>query len=159
LRKPKVSTITQTQVRETNSVQPSRSSAISPGCAAAAGTSSVAGSRSRAKHSAETAKLLASTTRPHPGPIVATRTPPSDVPRICAELAAIRFSAFAGCRSSAGTVCGVSAAEAGSANAANNPFAADSTISTGTVALCVSTSVATDAWVAALSSPEPTSTR
>ncbi len=109
LRKQKATTITHTQVREVNSRQPTRSSCTRPGL----GGGGAVLRRTSAKDAAASAKLSASTARPQPGPMAATSTPPSEAPMIIALLPAIRESARAARRDSAGTVCGSRAWAAG----------------------------------------------
>ncbi|WP_237524678.1 hypothetical protein [Streptomyces sp. SID5643] len=109
MRTQKAATITHTQLREVNSCQPTRSSCTRPGLGAGA----AACTRISAKDAAASAKPAASTASPQPGPTAATSTPPSDAPTIIALLLAIRESASAARRDSAGTVWGSRAWAAG----------------------------------------------
>ena len=56
--------------------------------------------RTRARSNADIANDSASMASAHPGPTVATSTPPNAVPRIEATLLESRTKAFADCRSS-----------------------------------------------------------
>ena len=109
LRKQKATTITHTQLREVNSCQPTRSSCTRPGLGAGGAT----WTRTSAKDTAASAKLSASMARPQPGPTAATSMPPSEAPTIIALLPAIRESARAARRNSAGTTWGSRAWAAG----------------------------------------------
>jgi hypothetical protein len=107
LRIMKPSTTTQTQVRAVNSVQPTRRSAmmlirVLVACGAA--------TRTPVNAMAATAKVSASTARPQPGPMAATRAPPSAAPPIMPAFMPTRMSALACWISSGGTVCGIRSA-------------------------------------------------
>jgi hypothetical protein len=132
-----------TQLRAMNSDHPSRKSAM----VLRRGSSSprTGGTRMNASTAAATPNVAASTAIPQPGPIVATIRPPNTAPRISAAFTERRLIAFAGCSRSAGTVWGTSAELAGTANAAAAPLIADRHISSATLAVPVSTTVATAA--------------
>jgi hypothetical protein len=103
--------------------------------------------------------VAASIMMPQPGPTPATTMPATGAPITAAALKNNRLSALACCRSSTGTVCGRIADDAGIATAATMPLTADNAISSGTVAECISTSVAIVPWVAAASRLAPTISR
>jgi hypothetical protein len=133
--------MTHSQARLVNSVQPSRRSAsMCDGSRAGSGT------RTRRKHSAATRNVNASTAIPQPGLATATRPPAAEPPTIIAKLRVIRDAALAARNSSAGTVCGVTALDAGTKTAAAAPLTALNTTSNDTDAVPVSTSEATSAW-------------
>ena len=94
-------------------------------------------------------------TRAQPTPIVAEASPPSDMPATVPALRPIRTRAFA-CRTRpGGTVCGVSAAEAGSDTAAKAPLNRLRPTSSGTVAKPSSTLRATRNCTSAAAAVEP----
>ncbi|WUA93706.1 hypothetical protein OHO81_43055 [Streptomyces pseudovenezuelae] len=77
------------------------------------GPGGAAWTRTSAKEVAASAMLSASMARPQPGPTAATSTPPSEAPVTTAPLPAMRESARAARRDSAGTVWGNKAGAAG----------------------------------------------
>jgi hypothetical protein len=77
--------------------------------------------------------------------------PPAAAPVIMAPLSPSRLIALACLRTSAGTVCGSSADEAGNEKAETAPLTTASATSSGMVALPVSTATAASAWVSAAS--------
>ena len=102
-------TIVQSQRRELNSPQPSRSSCrkLEPAWRAAAGT------RIRETNAALTRNVAASKASAQPAPTPATTSPASPAPRIAVVLFASRSSAFASCSRPALTTLGTSPLDAG----------------------------------------------
>ena len=116
---PKTTTVDQSQVRDVNSRQPSRSSWKK----FAAGTSCSArgGIRIRASSSAAATNDTASTASAMPGLPAATITPPTAGPSDEDRFRTRPFSAFACWRRAALTVCGTSPVCAGMTNPSAAP--------------------------------------
>src|SRR5579859_4717040 len=106
-------TITQSQVCERNSAQPSRSSRNNPDEAAPAVSAPTA--RARMDNSIGTVAAMPAphSTSAQPGPAAATSRPPAAAPDICPVFMAIRLIALASCNIPSGTTRGSSAWEAG----------------------------------------------
>src|SRR6478672_7856847 len=109
---PNCSTITQSQVRDQKSRQPSRSSCST----VLPGTRSAAVTRIAAMHAAAATYDTASTAIAIPGLVAATRMPPIAVPVMVVAFSASLRVAFACCSNGVVTVCGTMPLLAGKKN-------------------------------------------
>ena len=112
------SIITQSQVRERTSRQPSRSSTRKD---AGALVRSSVGTRRVSRKPALTRKVRASRARVPPAPMRATRMPEIEGPTNQPKPSAMPRRALASCSRSAGTICWMSAPKAGKKNASPQP--------------------------------------
>src|SRR5262245_9491369 len=152
---PKATTITHSQVRETNSRQPSWSSARKFG----APSRRPRATRISARKTALAKNVPESIAIAQPAPTAATSTPPSAAPPIDATFSAIRSNAFACWSRGSSTVCGTSPVEAGKKNANAVPPIACRTIKCQSSAFPVSSSSAVTACAEPVSTSEATITR
>src|SRR5665648_435515 len=115
------SSITQSQVRDFTSCQPSRSSTTK---LLAASLRAMAGTRRAARKAALTRKVAPSTAMAPPAPITATSVPATAGPTIQPKLSLRPMRALACWSLSAGTSCGMMAPAAGLKNASAAPWTA-----------------------------------
>ena len=146
LMKPNARTITHSQVREVNSDHPARRSVTIEVVRLA-----WRGSRIREKQAMATTNVSASTASAHPGPGPTTSAPPTTGPPIMAELRTNDINAVACCRCWCETSWGTRPCIAGMVKAMAAPLMPSSTSRRGMEAAPVRNSVATMAWVTAVS--------